>query len=211
MHGDQSTLLTHASMLPVAVHHGQWQHRAAAAHILTYIMALRGGVQLVWGIGSLGDADGTPTNVLVQGLQRLSASGLFEVDVARIYGENMLQRALDAAPLALSRRILVNSKASVRTHRDDTVLSYAGILRQMKLSLNELGRGIKGGVLSTATQRSDLVGDKHSQEPGPGLNVYYLHQPDLRPGLTLDDALRAVNELHEQGCLKEFGLSNFPA
>ena len=174
-------------------------------------MAPRGGVQLVWGIGSLSEGDNTPTDILVKGLQRLAASNLYEVDTARIYGEKMLQRALDAAPFALSERVIANSKASVRTFRDDTVLSFNGILRQMKLSLNDLGRGIKGGVLSAATQRSDLVGDKKSPGSGPGVNIYYLHQPDLRPSLTLDEALRAINQLHVQGDLQEFGLSNFPA
>jgi aflatoxin B1 aldehyde reductase len=141
------------------------------------------GIQLVWGIASLDRTDDEPTDGLLAGLQRLQQSGLLEVDVARIYGEAMLSRALTAAPPVLADQIIVNTKASVRTFRDDTILSYDGVKRQLNLSLTAIGR------------------DK--------VNIFYLHQPD--PRALLDDSLRAVNELHQQGMFAEFGLSNFPA
>ena len=42
------------------------------------------GVHVVWGIASLDHTDDEPTDVLVAGLERLAASGLHEVDTARI-------------------------------------------------------------------------------------------------------------------------------
>ena len=85
------------------------------------------GIQLVWGIASLDRTDDEPTAGLVAGLQRLQQSGLLEVDVARIYGEAMLSRALLAAPPALADQIVINTKASVRTFRPDTTLTYVKI------------------------------------------------------------------------------------
>jgi aflatoxin B1 aldehyde reductase len=139
------------------------------------------GVNLVWGIASLDGKDDESTASLVAGLQRLHAAGLFEVDCARIYGEDMLGRALVAAPPVLADAVVVNTKASVRTFRDDTILTYEGVKRQLRLSLAAIGR--------------------------ERVNIFYLHQPDTRA--VLDDALRAVNELHTEGLFLEFGLSNF--
>jgi aryl-alcohol dehydrogenase-like predicted oxidoreductase len=96
------------------------------------------------------------------------APGLHEIDVARIYGEKALKQGLAAAPPAVAAAVVFNTKASVRTHRADTVLSYEGVLGQLALSLDEVGR--------------------------PAANIFYLHQPDARA--PLDDALRAVDELH---------------
>ena len=123
------------------------------------------------------------TAALVRGLERLAASGMRQLDVARIYGEGMAGRALAASPPALAAATVVNTKASVRDDREDTILTHDGVLRQMELSLAALGRS--------------------------SVNVYFLHQPDART--VLDDALRAVDRLHREGKLQEFGLSNFPA
>eukprot|EP00405_Crypthecodinium_cohnii_P020809 CAMPEP_0206483208 /NCGR_PEP_ID=MMETSP0324_2-20121206/39295_1 /ASSEMBLY_ACC=CAM_ASM_000836 /TAXON_ID=2866 /ORGANISM="Crypthecodinium cohnii, Strain Seligo" /LENGTH=395 /DNA_ID=CAMNT_0053961227 /DNA_START=82 /DNA_END=1269 /DNA_ORIENTATION=+ len=41
------------------------------------------------------------------------------------------------------------------------------------------------------------------------IDLYYLHMPDVKTDL--NDTLRGIKELHEQGKIKEFGLSNFPA
>ena len=41
------------------------------------------------------------------------------------------------------------------------------------------------------------------------VDVYYLHSPD--PTAPLEEALRALNDLHQQGMFKRLGLSNFPA
>ena len=79
--------------------------------------------------------------------------------------------------------MVVNTKASVRDFREDTILTYEGVLGQLRLSLAELGR--------------------------EKVNIFYLHQPDQRA--VLEDALRACNELHQQGLFAELGLSNFPA
>ena len=79
--------------------------------------------------------------------------------------------------------MVVNTKASVRDFREDTILTYEGVLGQLRLSLAELGR--------------------------EKVNIFYLHQPDQRA--VLEDALRACNELHRQGLFAELGLSNFPA
>ena len=44
---------------------------------------------------------------------------------------------------------------------------------------------------------------------GIQVDVYYLHAPD--PRVPLQDTLSGINELHQQGAFKRFGLSNFPA
>lgn len=146
-----------------------------------------GGIQLVWGIASLDQTDDEPTDVVVAGLKRLAESGLLEVDTARIYGEDMFCRGVSALRLGgsaeLAESLVVNTKASVRTQRADTILTYEGVLGQLELSLVALGR------------------DR--------ANIFYLHQPDTRA--LLDDSLRACNELHLQGKFSELGLSNFPA
>jgi aflatoxin B1 aldehyde reductase len=108
------------------------------------------------------------------------------VYLARIYGEDMFRRgvsALGAIDPAAAAEVVVNTKASVRTFRDDTILTYAGVRNQLRLSLTALGR--------------------------PRVNIFYLHQPDQRA--LLDDALRACDELHREGLFAELGLSNFPA
>jgi hypothetical protein len=147
---------------------------------------LGGGIQLVWGIASLDSQDDASTAELVRGLQRLRASGQLEVDTARIYGEAMLRRgvtALRQIDAKAAAEVVVNTKASVRTNRDDTQLSYTGVRNQLRLSLATLGRA--------------------------RVNIFYLHQPDQR--FLLDDALRACDELHKEGHFAELGLSNFPA
>lgn len=149
-------------------------------------MRTGGGIQLLWGIASLDNQDDTKTTDLVRGLQRLRASGLLEVDVARIYGEAMLNRCVtelaQTDPQAAAE-VVINTKASVRTNREDTRLSFDGVRNQLHLSLAALGR--------------------------ERVNIFYLHQPDRR--FLLDDALRACDELHKEGRFAELGLSNFPA
>jgi len=39
------------------------------------------------------------------------------------------------------------------------------------------------------------------------VDLYYLHQPDVT--VELDETLSTVNELHQEGKFKEFGLSNY--
>ena len=149
-------------------------------------LRMGGGIQLVWGIASLDSADDAPTADLVRGLQRLQASGQLEVDTARIYGEAMFNRgvaALRQSDPTAAAEVVVNTKASVRTNREDTLLSFEGVRNQLRLSLAALGR--------------------------ERVNIFYLHQPDRR--FLLDDALRACDELHKEGRFAELGLSNFPA
>jgi len=43
----------------------------------------------------------------------------------------------------------------------------------------------------------------------PHIDLYYLHFPDIQTDL--DDSLAGIDELHKQGKIKEFGLSNYPA
>merc|ERR1740120_329940 len=41
------------------------------------------------------------------------------------------------------------------------------------------------------------------------IDLFYLHSPDIETDL--DDTLAGIDELHKQGKIKEFGLSNYPA
>eukprot|EP01050_Picozoa_sp_SAG11_P027365 SAG11_NODE_6900_length_1229_cov_1.289381_1_plen_285_part_01 len=93
-------------------------------------LRMGGGIQLVWGIASLDSLDNATASELLRCLQRLRASGQLEVDTARIYGEAMLRRgvaALRHSDPKAATEVVVNTKASVRTNRDDTILSYDGV------------------------------------------------------------------------------------
>jgi aflatoxin B1 aldehyde reductase len=41
------------------------------------------------------------------------------------------------------------------------------------------------------------------------LDIFYLHGVD--PATSIEETLRAVNDLHREGIFKRFGLSNYPA
>eukprot|EP00457_Paulinella_chromatophora_P005414 gb/GEZN01005431.1/.p1 GENE.gb/GEZN01005431.1/~~gb/GEZN01005431.1/.p1 ORF type:complete len:463 (+),score=60.70 gb/GEZN01005431.1/:97-1485(+) len=41
------------------------------------------------------------------------------------------------------------------------------------------------------------------------LDIFYLHSPDIKTNI--DEALEAVDQLHKEGKIQEFGLSNYPA
>eukprot|EP00808_Paulinella_micropora_P015491 g11393.t1 len=41
------------------------------------------------------------------------------------------------------------------------------------------------------------------------IDIYYLHSPDIKT--PIDDSLDAIDQLHKEGKIQEFGLSNYPA
>ncbi|KAJ3270555.1 hypothetical protein HDV01_007705 [Terramyces sp. JEL0728] len=58
-------------------------------------------------------------------------------------------------------------------------------------------------LLETQFKESlDALGSKH-------VDIFYLHAPDH--ATPFEDTLKKVNELHQQGCFKELGLSNYAA
>ena len=73
--------------------------------------------------------------------------------------------ALRQSDPTAAAEVVVNTKASFRTNREDTLLSFEGVRNQLRLSLAALGR--------------------------ERVNIFYLHQPDRR--FLLDDALRACD------------------
>lgn len=111
------------------------------------------------------------------------------IDTARIYQqrtpdgdtETTLGEAFDMSPSMLSR-------ISMATKADGSAaphfsLSRASVIDQCNTSLEKLG--------------IDCV------------DLFYLHSPDIKTDI--NDTLDGIQELHTNGKIKEFGLSNYPA
>eukprot|EP00413_Alexandrium_margalefii_P030385 CAMPEP_0204565538 /NCGR_PEP_ID=MMETSP0661-20131031/35528_1 /ASSEMBLY_ACC=CAM_ASM_000606 /TAXON_ID=109239 /ORGANISM="Alexandrium margalefi, Strain AMGDE01CS-322" /LENGTH=423 /DNA_ID=CAMNT_0051573291 /DNA_START=67 /DNA_END=1338 /DNA_ORIENTATION=+ len=111
------------------------------------------------------------------------------LDTARIYQvasgdgdtESTLGQAFAASP-SLLRRVSVATKANP-VAAPHASLSRQSIVDQCNTSLEKLGLEC--------------------------VDLFYLHFPDIQTDM--DDTLSGIDELHKEGKIKEFGLSNYPA
>ena len=141
-------------------------------------------------VGSASAADYTAA------LQLLADHGCLHLDMARAYGspepghgEGDMGRALAALPPDVREKMIVSTKATpgaisypVKTEG----LDYQSVTTQLRTSVEQLGRTV---------------------------DIFYLHSVPREddPQCTLEETLRAVNDLHKEGLFKRFGVSNFPA
>jgi aflatoxin B1 aldehyde reductase len=142
------------------------------------------GVKLVWGCESFGPGFGQGLDAAdsAAALRALAAFGTLELDTARIYGDGEAEGALGHA---------LRDTAPASGHLFDIAtkahpkfsLDHDALLEQVSTSLGALGV--------------------------PSVGILYLHSPDQ--DAPLEGALAAVDELHRQGKIREFGLSNFSA
>eukprot|EP01050_Picozoa_sp_SAG11_P018949 SAG11_NODE_2945_length_2820_cov_2.401323_2_plen_302_part_00 len=98
-------------------------------------------------------------------------------------------RALAALPADVREKMIVSTKATpgainfpVKTES----LDYDSVTTQLRTSVEQLGRTVDIFYLHSVPR----AGDRHC---------------------TLEETLRAVNDLHEAGLFERFGVSNFPA
>jgi len=111
------------------------------------------------------------------------------VDTARIYQhttpdgdtETVLGELFDTSP-SLMKRTHLATKANPAIAPHKS-LSKESVVEQCNTSLQKLG--------------VDFV------------DLFYLHMPDIKTDI--DDTLSGIDQLHKEGKIKEFGLSNYPA
>lgn len=141
------------------------------------------GVKLVWGCESFGPGFGQGLNATdsAAALRALAKHGILELDTARIYGGGEAESALGQA-LRDTASNPERFNIATKAHPRFS-LDHDALLEQVTTSLAALG--------------VDRVG------------ILYLHAPDQ--DARLESALAAVNTLHREGKIREFGLSNFSA
>ena len=111
------------------------------------------------------------------------------IDTARVYQaitpdgdtETTLGQSFDAFPSLLSRCTLATKAA--KQVAPHFSLSKVSVLEQCNTSLQKLGVGC--------------------------IDLFYLHAPDVETDV--NDTLEGIAQLHSEGKIKEFGLSNYPA
>jgi aflatoxin B1 aldehyde reductase len=155
----------------------------ATAHERLYGLV---GVRIVWGNANYGGAmptggAETPADY-PESLRALIAAGVAEIDTSRVYRQGKAEEWLGQA------------LSSVPGWQDQLAISTKAAPQMGPLTYE--------GVRAQATQSMALLGVGQ-------IDVYYLHSPD--PTAALDEALRALNDLHREGMFRRLGLSNFPA
>ena len=108
--------------------------------------------------------------------------GVLELDTARIYGDGEAEGALGQALRDTASNLEQPFDIATKAHPRFS-LDYDALVEQVTTSLAALG--------------VDSIG------------ILYLHAPDQNA--RLESALAAVNRLHREGRIREFGLSNFSA
>eukprot|EP01057_Protomagalhaensia_wolfi_P005369 Protomagalhaensia_wolfi_Nauph_80__5368@NODE_584_length_2249_cov_111_772851_g420_i1_p2_GENE_NODE_584_length_2249_cov_111_772851_g420_i1NODE_584_length_2249_cov_111_772851_g420_i1_p2_ORF_typecomplete_len247_score30_67Aldo_ket_red/PF00248_21/1_2e46_NODE_584_length_2249_cov_111_772851_g420_i111101850 len=120
-------------------------------------------------------------------LDILQASGNSEVDTARVYGEGSSEEYLGKLdPTWQSRGIVMATKLWPNRGRFGPV--------QYSHSPEDLRRGLTDSLKALNAAKVDL---------------WYLHAPDR--STPVEDSLRTVHQLHQEGLFNRFGLSNYQA
>jgi len=130
----------------------------------------------------------TATEPLSQSmLSSFLASHHTELDTARVYADGESERIIGRLPAAIKSQLTVHTK--VNPLLNDAGFSAAGVTQQANDSLAAL-------QLTPSTT-------------APPVDILYLHRPD--PKHTIEETLRAMNELYVRGVYRRLGLSNYPA
>ena len=143
-------------------------------------------VRLVWGNANFGGAMPTGGDAMPAGYEKalaaLAAAGVTEIDTSRAYRQGKAEEWHGEALRSLPAATSAALTISTKAHPMFS-LRYDALRRQAAESMALLGV------------------DK--------LDIFYLHGVD--PTTPIEDTLRAVHELHQEGVFSRFGLSNYPA
>jgi aflatoxin B1 aldehyde reductase len=119
----------------------------------------------------------------VDAIVALAAAGVAEIDTSRVYRQGKAEEWHGEALRALPAATAAALTVSSKAHPMLGGLGPAALKQQAADTMAQLGV--------------------------PQLDIYYLHNVDT--ATPIEETLKAVDELHQAGVFRRFGLSNYPA
>jgi len=121
-------------------------------------------------------------------VEQFIASGHHELDTALMYAGGESESILGRLPARVKSLTAIHTKVNPFTNKDGMRgLTYDSVLNQTKSSMKRL--------------------QVESNLTSPPIDILYLHAPDHNT--PINETLRAMNQLYQQGSYKRFGLSNY--
>src|SRR5512134_3935553 len=133
----------------------------------------------MWNIGGGSYADPSQDAVSLTAIRAALDSGYIHFDTAEIYADGHSEELLG---IAVKESGMPREKLFITTKVSPDHLNYDQVLRSCEDSLRRLNMDY--------------------------LDLYLIHWPP-RPGMKLDEAFRALNQLGRDGKVKQLGVSNF--
>ncbi|KAI9694250.1 MAG: hypothetical protein M1820_009108 [Bogoriella megaspora] len=140
------------------------------------------GPTLIFGCGGVGGRTWESATDFKPVLEALSAEGgLTHLDTAQLYGMGSSETVLGECGAGTTFNFTIDTKA------------YGGF---------RAGSGTYENIVSNGL-------DSIKKLKVPQVDIFYLHAPDA--SVPIAETLKGINELHQKGVFKRFGLSNFTA